>query len=103
MSRWIVRTAGAFLFSAFFLVSPASAESRIYVRIGPPVRVVEVRADPRRGYVWQGGYHRWDGHRYVWVRGRLVRAPYARAAWASGRWERENRGYYWVPGHWVRR
>ena len=103
MSRAILRTAGAMLLSGFFLVSPASAATQIYVRIGPPARAVEVRPVVRPGYVWQDGYYRWNGHRYAWVSGRSVRAPYARAAWSSGRWERSHRGYYWVPGHWVRR
>src|SRR5437762_2220645 len=102
MSRWILRTAGALLFSGFFLVSPALAAPRLYVHIGPPIRVVEVRPAVRRGYAWQDGYYRWNGHRYVWIRGRSVRPPYARAAWTSGRWDHERRGYYWVPGHWVR-
>jgi hypothetical protein len=103
MSRWILTTAGAILFSGFFLVSPASAGPQIFVNIGPPARVVEVRPVVRPGYVWQDGYYRWNGHRYLWIGGRSVRAPYARAAWSSGRWERGHRGYYWVPGHWVRR
>src|SRR5580765_597764 len=103
MSRWIFRTAGALVFSGLFLVSPASAAPQIYVRIGPPARVVEVRPAPRRGYVWQDGYYRHRGNRYVWTSGRWVRPPYAQAAWSSGRWERTHRGYYWVPGHWVRR
>jgi len=99
----MLRTSGALLFSSFFLVSPASASTRVYVRIGPPARVVEVRPVVRRGYVWQDGYHRWNGRRYVWVRGRYARPPYARAAWSNGRWGRSQRGYYYVPGHWVRR
>ena len=72
MSRWILTTAGAILFSGFFLVSPASAGPQIYVNIGPPAHVVEVRPVVRAGYVWQDGYYRWNGHRYVWVGGRSV-------------------------------
>jgi hypothetical protein len=102
MARSIVRAAGAFLLSVFLFAPSASASSRIYVRIGPPERIVEVRPAPRRGYVWRDGYHRWNGHRYVWVRGRWGRPPYARAVWTSGRWEHERRGWYWVPGHWAR-
>jgi YXWGXW repeat-containing protein len=102
MRRWLLRTAGVALFSSFFLVSPASA-SQVYVRIGPPARVVEVRPAPRRGYVWQDGYQRWNGHRYVWVSGRYVRPPYAHAVWRSGNWSRSQHGWYWVPGHWARR
>jgi|SRR5436190_23535681 len=104
MRQWLLKTAGVALFSSFFLVSPAAAAANVYVRIGPPARVVEVRPVARhRGYVWQDGYHRWNGHRYVWVNGRYVRPPYARAVWTSGNWSRSQRGWYWAPGHWVRR
>ena len=104
MSKRVLRTAGAMLFSGFFLAAlPASAAPQVYVRVGPPAPVVEVRPALRRGYVWRDGYYRWNGHRYVWNRGRYVRAPYANAAWNAGRWERSNRGYYWVPGHWGHR
>jgi hypothetical protein len=104
MRQWMLKTAGVALFSSLFFSAPASADTRVYLRFGPPARVVDVRpAYGRRGYVWQDGYYRWRGHRYVWVRGRYVRPPYARAAWNSGRWSRNSRGYYWVPGHWVRR
>lgn len=99
-----VQTAGLFVLSGFLLAGSASAATRIYVHIAPPVRIVETHATPPHpGYVWRDGYHRWDGHRYVWVRGEWVRPPYRNAAWVSGRWDHERRGYYWVPGHWVRR
>lgn len=103
MSKWMLSTAGAMLLSGFFSAAPASADPQVYVRFGPPARVVEVRGPVRRGYVWRDGYHRWNGNRYVWVRGRYVRPPYRSAAWSSGRWERGHRGYYWVPGRWHRR
>jgi WXXGXW repeat (2 copies) len=102
MSKWMLRTAGAMLFSGLFLASPASA-GQFYVHIGPPAPVVEVRPALRHGYVWRDGYYRWNGHRYIWTRGRYVRPPYPHAAWNDGRWERSQRGYYWVPGHWARR
>ena len=104
MRRWIWQTAGAALLGILCLSTPASASTRVFVRIGPPVRVVETRPIVRHGgYAWQDGYYHWNGRRYVWVRGRYVRPPYARAAWYPGRWSRERRGWYWVPGHWVRR
>jgi YXWGXW repeat-containing protein len=103
MWRWTLRTAGVVIISSLFLVSPASASERVYVRVGPPARVVETVPARRRGFVWQGGYQRWNGHRYVWVPGRYARPPYARAGWVSSRWAHSPRGYYFVPGHWVRR
>src|SRR5262249_19961956 len=102
MSRWILRTAGAVIISSLFLVTPASAQSRVYVRVAPPARVVQTVPPPRRGFVWQGGYQRWNGHRYVWVPGRYARQPYAGARWVSPRWSRSPRGFYFVPGRWAR-
>ena len=47
----------------------------------PPPEQEVVPASPGPEYVWIGGYHRWDGHRYVWVRGRYDRRPHANARW----------------------
>lgn len=80
----------------------AAAEAQVYVRIGPPpppVREV-VPARPHPGWVWQSGYHRWDGARYVWVPGSYVAPPRPRAAWVPGHWRNTPRGYVWVEGHW---
>ena len=97
------RVASVFLVTTCLLGSTAFASSEVYVRIRPPAPIVEVRhAPPHHGYVWREGYHHWDGHRYVWIRGRWVRPPYAHAVWTSGRWAPAHRGWHWVPGHWVR-
>jgi len=82
-------------------VGPAAAQ--VYVRIGPPPPVVERPGPvPRPGYVWIGGYHRWDGRRYVWVPGHYVAPPRHYHRWIPGHWAQGPRGYYWVEGHWVR-
>ena len=40
-----------------------------YLVRGTPI--IEVHDHPSHpGWVWVDGYHRWDGHRYVWVHGR---------------------------------
>lgn len=89
--------------AALCLADPAQAQ-RIYVRVPPPPVQVEVRpAVPDRHHVWVGGYHRWDGHAYVWVPGRWDRPPHARTVWVSGHWSHHRRGWHWVPGHWRRR
>ena len=81
----------------------ASAGTRLYVRTGPPARIVEVRpVAPGPRYVWIDGYHRWDGRGYVWVPGRWAAPPRARAAWVPGRWAHDRRGWYFVEGHWRR-
>jgi hypothetical protein len=91
------------LAATFSFGSPAFADTRVYIQVQPPVRVVEARpVAPRRGWVWRPGYHYWNGRRYVWIQGRWVRPPYARATWIAGRWEHERRGWFWIPGHWAR-
>jgi YXWGXW repeat-containing protein len=78
-----------------------AATGRVYVRTGPPVRVVEARSvAPGPGFVWIEGYHRWDGRAYLWIPGRWDRAPRARAVWVPGHWAQERRGWYWVEGRW---
>jgi WXXGXW repeat (2 copies) len=91
----------AAMLSTVLSAIPASASTRVYVRIGPPVPIVEVRpVAPGPRYVWVDGYHRWDGRAYAWVPGRWVLPPRAHAVWVPGRWVHEKRGYYWVDGHW---
>jgi hypothetical protein len=103
MLKTLARLSSVLLVLLTLEAAPALAASRVYVRIAPPVEVVETRpAAPRAGYVWRPGYHRWNHHRYEWVRGRWVRPPRGRHTWVSGHWAHERRGYYWVPGHWAR-
>jgi len=98
--RLIKRVFSAVLLSTLLTAMPASA-SRVYVRVGPPAPVVEVRAvRPGPRYVWVDGYHRWNGRAYVWVPGRWAVPPRAHAAWVPGRWVHANRGWYFVNGHW---
>jgi hypothetical protein len=88
------------------LVVPITeAKTRVYVRISPPIAVVEHPTPrPHANYVWQPGYHRWDGRAYVWSAGQWAKPPYRNAHWVEGRWARDGRrGNYWVPGHWSRR
>ena len=93
----IVATAALLSIPSF---SPAFAQ-HIYVRVGPPPVVVEHPGPrPHRGWVWVGGFHRWDGGRYVWVPGHWVEPPRAHAEWVPGHWRHEAGGWYWVEGHW---
>ena len=46
------------------------------------------------------GYHRWNGHRYVWVRGHWVRPPHPGAVWVAHRWEQRGDGWVLIEGHW---
>ncbi len=86
------------------LATGACAPGRLYVRIAPPVPLVEARiVAPGPDYVWIPGYHRWDGRAYVWVAGSWALPPVHYHAWVTGHWvHRGNRGWYWVDGHWRR-
>jgi WXXGXW repeat (2 copies) len=98
--RSMVRAA---LVSGFMLASVACATAgpRVYVRVGPPRAVAEVRTvAPGPGYVWVAGYHRWDGRAYVWVPGVWLAPPRPRAVWVAHHWVHDRHGWYFVEGHW---
>ena len=46
------------------------------------------------------GYHRWDGHRYVWVHGYWAHPPHPGAVWVRHHWEQRGDGWVLVEGHW---
>ena len=97
------RTLGAVLFSAFVLggVTAAEARSHVYVQIGPPAPVVEVRpAPPHVGYVWVPGYYGWNHGDYRWLPGHWANPPRRHAVWIEPRWVHEQHGWYMTPGHW---
>jgi hypothetical protein len=73
----------------------------IVVKVRPPHPVVEARVvAPGAGYVYQKGYHRWDGHAYAWQPGVWVMPPRAHARWVDHRWVHRNGSYVFVEGHW---
>jgi hypothetical protein len=81
----------------------ASPRGRVYLRVGPPAPIVEVRAvAPGPRYVWIDGYHRWNGRGYAWVPGRWAVPPRPRAVWVPARYAHERHGWYFVAGHWRR-
>ena len=90
----------ALLGLALSFCAASHAGAQVVVRIGPPAPVHEVIPPPREGYVWQPGYHRWDGNRYVWVPGAYAAPPRPHAAWIPGHWSHRGGGYVWVDGHW---
>ncbi len=67
----------------------------------PPPPEPEVQpAPPGPEYVWIGGFHRWNGRAYVWVRGHYDRRPHAQARWEAAHWEHRGRAHVWVEGRW---
>ena len=87
------------VFASALTFSAGAAE--VIVRVAPPAAIVETRpVAPGAGYVWIGGYHRWDGAAYAWVPGRWVLPPRPRARWVAHRWVRRGGGWVFVEGHW---
>ena len=101
MNRFL-RTAAMSVVALTLTAAAAQAGTRVYVRVGPPAPVAEVRVvAPSPQHVWVAGYHRWDGGAYVWVPGRWELPPAHRHAWVAGHWAHHaSHGYYWVDGHW---
>jgi WXXGXW repeat (2 copies) len=80
---------------------PAAANAQVYVRVAPPVVVVEHPGPPPGPeFEWIGGYHRWDGARYVWVPGHYDRRPHPGAHWVAHHWVHRSGGWVLVEGHW---
>jgi hypothetical protein len=82
-------------------LAPVGAMAQVVVRVAPPVPMHE-RHDqpPHPGWVWVDGYHRWDGHHYVWVHGYWAHPPHPGGVWVAHRWERHGDGWVLVEGHW---
>jgi len=80
---------------------PLPSNAQVSIRIGPPPVVVERPGPPPdRGYVWIGGYQRWDGGRYVWVPGHYERPPHPGAHWVAHRYVHHHDGWVFQEGHW---
>ncbi|MEO7272162.1 MAG: hypothetical protein ABIX28_22605 [Vicinamibacterales bacterium] len=102
MRTRIVPLLSTVVFSLTLLAGSAdAAPRRVYVRVGPPAPIVEVRhASPGPRYVWVDGYQRWNGRAYAWAPGRWVVPPRGRKTWVPARWVHDRHGYYVVQGHW---
>jgi WXXGXW repeat (2 copies) len=80
---------------------PAASNAQVYVHVGPPAPVVERYGhSPHPGWVWQPGYHYWDGHRYTWRGGTWAEPPHRHATWVAHHWEHRHDGWILVDGHW---
>jgi len=97
MKKQILATVGAVVLAA----SAAVAGAQVVIRVGPPAPIhEEMGRPPHDGWVWQPGYHRWDGAHYVWVGGTWAEPPHHGARWVPGHWDRRGGGYVWIDGHW---
>ncbi len=87
------------VFASALIFTAAAAE--VVVRVAPPAAIVESRGvSPGRGYVWQSGYHRWDGNAYAWNAGTWAAPPRPGARWVAHRWVKRHGGYVFVEGRW---
>jgi YXWGXW repeat-containing protein len=83
------------------LMAISAMGAEIIVKVAPPRAVIEERgAAPHAGYVYQRGYHRWDGNAHVWTPGVWVAPPRPHARWVDHRWEHRGNNYVFVEGHW---
>jgi len=84
-----------------FLAASMAAGAQVVIRLGPPAPIhEEMGPPPHEGWVYQPGYHRYDGEHYVWVGGTWVEPPHPHAQWVAGHWSHRGEGYVWVDGHW---
>jgi hypothetical protein len=106
------RFARALLVAALSLGAPLVAcVSGAYLRSGvvftvgappPPLRVEVAAVRPGPAFVWVPGHWDWRASRreYVWLSGRWLRPPNARAVWVEPRYERRGGGSVYVSGFW---
>ena len=89
---------GSFL-GLFLIAVPSFAE--VIIQIAPPVAIVETPPPaPSRRHVWVVGYHRWDGHGYVWVPGHWAVPPHPHMVWVPHHWKQRHGQWVLVEGHW---
>jgi len=97
----VKKTALSLLLAICLAPAAALAQVGIVIRVAPPAPIVEVHdRPPHAGWVWVDGYHRWNGHRYVWVHGYWAHPPRPGAIWVAHRWEHRGDGWVLVEGHW---
>jgi hypothetical protein len=76
-------------------------EPVVYVARRPPVvREEVVLARPSAEHVWIKGYWGLRNGEFEWIPGRWVRPEPGFHTWVDARWEHEQRGWYFIEGHW---
>ena len=68
----------------------------------PPPQAETPPPPPGPSVVWTPGHWNWnrDTHGYVWIGGKYLEPPRARAAWLPGRWAQRPEGWVWQEGRW---
>jgi hypothetical protein len=82
------------------LVAPPGGAFTVDAR-PPPIPAETPPAPPFPGAVWMAGFYTWDGHRFMWVKGRygVGRPGYF---WRPARWIRAGDKYRFEPGRFVK-
>ena len=76
-------------------------EPVVYVaRRPPPVREEVVVVRPGAEHVWIKGYWGLRNGEFEWNPGRWARPEPGFHAWVDARWEHEQRGWFFIEGHW---
>ncbi len=91
------------LASLFAVAVTAPAGAQPYFRAfppPPPLRREIVPPPPPGPYVWQPGHWQWDGHGYFWAPGHYVRRRPHWRRFHPGHWVRRPRGWVWVEPGW---
>jgi hypothetical protein len=82
-------------------IMSVASQAQVAIRIGPPPPVVEhYGPPPRPGWVWVGGFHRWDGARYVWTPGHYAAPPRPGVRWVPDGYDHRGGRYYYRHGYW---
>jgi len=81
-------------------VSEASAQ-HVYVKVKPHATVVTRPTRPSANHVWVGAEWTESNGKYVEAPAHWDLPPAGHKVWKAGHWAHEDRGSYWVPGHWV--
>jgi len=98
--RWVHRAYGWVWIEGQFYGGGLAGPGYVAGGSPPSPQVEVVGVAPFAGAVWIGGYYRWSGAGWVWVRGYWGRPPWPRAHWIGGRWTRQGGGWVWVGGYW---
>lgn len=97
----VKKTILALLLALSLAPAVAVAQMGVVIRVAPPAPIVEYHErPPHPGFVWVDGYHRWNGRRYVWVRGHWMRPPHPGAVWIAHHYEQRDGGWVLIEGHW---
>ena len=96
---------------AVFSYSPATAQIRVGVYLGPvririapeappPPRVEVIMERPSRDYMWIPGYWDRQDDRWAWAPGRWEEPEQRGSVWIRPQYRREYGAYRYEPGRW---